>query len=83
MQGFSTVDLDLTTALVTHLGLSFPSVKTNGRLAAFVFDLPEERIRPAVDSYFNRTLQVDARTFAENRRSLVTAMHQARGSRLA
>jgi len=39
--------------------------------------------RPIVQRYYNRELQVDVRTFAENRRSLVTAIHQARGSRPA
>jgi len=80
MPTYDITDIGLATALVTHLSLDFPRVEPDGRLCKFIFSVAEDEVRPVIEAYYNRRLNIDARSFEQNRRDLTTRMHQARGS---
>ena len=58
--------------------VGFPLVRLerdDSRYVVFVFDDPEEKVNDTINDYWNRNIQVDARTLIENINELKTRIH--------
>lgn len=70
--GFSTTDVYLTAALAAN-GLRPDNVSVSGSRMTFTWESDEARAK--ADAYYAKTLAVDARTYADEIRSVKTLLH--------
>ena len=76
---FETTDLYCASSLKTTLGLPFPEIEATGRFSTFRFTIVDPAKAQAVaDQFYNDTLQVSARRYAQDIRDLKALIHQAR-----
>lgn len=78
MMNYETTDLYLAGALKTALRLPFPSIRISGRFSSFAFQVdPTEAQRVAVQ-FYNDSLRVPARRYAQDLRDLKSLICQRR-----
>ena len=77
MTGFKTTDLSLAAAVRTILRHS-PSVRINGRLAEFAFQVDSTQAQQVADRYYSDDLSANLRTYAQDLRDLKSLIFAAR-----
>ena len=76
---YETTDLGLAAALKCALHLAFPEVRPNGNLSRFIFNLDSQKLEETVATFYDDTLMVPARRYAQDLRDLKSLIFAARG----
>ena len=78
---FETTDLYFASALKTFLQLPFPEIEANGRFSTFRFvTVDSVKAQAIADQFYNDTLQVPARRYAQDIRDLKALIFRAKES---
>ena len=76
---YETTDLYCASALKTALNLPFPEIEADGRFSTFRFTTVDPaRVQAIADQFYNDTLHVPARRYAQDLRDLKALIFQAR-----
>ena len=78
---YETSDLYAAGALKVALRLSFPIIRLNGRMSAFVFEVEPTEAQRVVTEFYNDSLHVPARQYGAVLRDLKSLIFQAREGR--
>ena len=78
---FETTDLYCASALKTFLQLPFPEIEVNGRFSIFRFTtIDSVKAQAIADQFYNDTLHVQARRYAQDIRDLKALIFRAKES---
>ena len=75
---FETSDLYAAAAVKSILHLPFPDILLTGRLSTFVFAVEPTEAQRVVNEFYNDSLHVPARRYAQDLRDLKTLICQRR-----
>ena len=78
MTSYETTDLYLAGALKTALRLPFPNIRFSGRLSAFAFQIDPIKAQRVAVEFYNDSLHVPARRYAQDLRDLKMLICQHR-----
>lgn len=78
MATFETTDLYCAAALKTFLQLPFPAIRVGGRLSNFIFEVDPIRAERASASFYNDSLSIPARRYAQDLRDLKALIFRAK-----
>lgn len=78
---YHTSDLALAACLKAVLRLPFPTIRVDGRLSTFIFEVDPVEAQSVADDFYNDRLSVPARRYAQDLRDLKALIFREKEAR--